>query len=111
MLPAGFALIGRKVVNLSRNGVIWYEAPESRYQFESLLLVVERTVALRPTLEYCENIEVDNMEGAMAVKPTFGLAIGVGVDGIDSVDGVESDLGFELVDLPSFYRLRYSITD
>ena len=68
-------------------------------------------MALRPTLEYCENIEVDGVEGAMAVKPTFGLAIGVGVDGIDGVDGVESDLGFELVDLPSFCRLRYSMTD
>jgi hypothetical protein len=50
-------------------------------------------------------------EKAMAVKPTFGFAISVGVDGVDGVDGIESDLGFELVDLPSFFFLKYSIAD
>jgi hypothetical protein len=51
------------------------------------------------------------VEKAMAVKPTFGFAISIGVNSVDGVDNIKSDLGFELVDLPSFFFLKYSIAD
>jgi len=69
------------------------------------LLVVERAMALRPTLECAGNIENDGVEDAMALKPTSGF-----VD-IEDVEGIESELDDELVDLPSCCRLRYCMTD
>ena len=43
------------------------------------------------------------------MSPAEFAMFGVDVDDVDGVDGVESDLGFELVDLPSFFFLKYSI--
>ena len=60
-------------------------------------------MALRPTLEYSGNIEIDGVEDAMAVKPTLGF--------VEDVEGIESELVDELIGLPSCCRLRYSMTD
>jgi hypothetical protein len=58
-------------------------------------------MALRPTLECVRNFENNGVEDVMALKLTLGFI------NIKDVEGIKS----KLVDLPSYYRLRYFITD